>query len=63
VLELARNKKLLTLTGDTNLVKRGVAIGVVKRNDKPKILVNMQAIADQGGKLSSRILRLVEMVK
>ena len=63
VLELARDKKLLTLTGDAKLVKRGVAIGVVKRNNKPKIMVNMQAIAAQGGKLSSRMLRLVELVE
>lgn len=63
VLNLARAKKLLTLTGEATHVRAGAAIGVVERDQKPKILVNIKEVSAQGGTLDAQVLRVVEIVQ
>jgi len=63
VLKYAQSKKVLVVTGEAEYVKKGAAIGVVKRGQKPKILLHPIAAKEQGAKLDARLLRLVEMVR
>ena len=61
-LRLAGQKKILSLCGEAQAIKAGAAIGVVLRQRKPRILVNLKAAETQGAKLDARLLRLVEVV-
>jgi hypothetical protein len=63
ILDFAREKKILVLTGEAPHVKSGAAIGAVLRDQKPKILVHLKAADRQGAKLDARLLRLVEVVQ
>ena len=61
-IKLARDMKILTLSGQENTIKAGAAIGAVLEQGKPRILVNLKAAKVQGAKLDARLLRLVRIV-
>ncbi|MBW2699605.1 MAG: YfiR family protein [Deltaproteobacteria bacterium] len=61
-IKLARDMKILTLSGQEDTIKAGAAIGAVMEQGKPKILVNLKAAEAQGAKLDARLLRLVRIV-
>ncbi len=63
VISLADKHKYPTLGGEASFVKRGVAVGLTVENGKPKILVNLPASQNQGMKLSSKVLRLAQVIK
>jgi len=63
ILRLARKKKILTLSGESGHDQTGVAIIVVLRDKKPKILVNTEAATQQGAALDARLLRLAEVIQ
>ena len=62
-LKLSRRKKILTLSGESGHAQTGVAIIVVLRGKKPKILVNTEAATQQGAALDARLLRLAEVIQ
>jgi TonB family protein len=62
-LRLARQKKILTMSGESGHAQSGVAIIVVMRDKKPKILVNTEAATQQGAALDARLLRLAEVIQ
>ena len=63
ILRLAREQKILVMSGEADQVQAGVALGVVQRDRKPKILVHTKAASDQGASFDARLLRLAEIVK
>ena len=63
ILKLARQKKILVLSGESGHAQSGAAITVVMRDKKPKILVNTEAATQQGAALDARLLRLAEAVQ
>jgi TonB family protein len=62
-LKQSRKKKILTLSGESGHAQLGVAIIVVMRDKKPKILVNTEAASQQGAALDARLLRLAEVIQ
>ena len=62
-LKLSRKKKILTLSGESGHAQSGVAIIVVMRDKKPRILVNTEAATQQGAALDARLLRLAEVIQ
>ncbi len=63
IIKYAKQKNIVLLTGESEYVKAGAAVGAVLRDKKPKILVHLRAAGDQGAKFDARLLRLVEVVK
>lgn len=63
ILRLAREQKILVMSGETDHVQAGVALGVVQRDRKPRILVHTRAASGQGASFDARLLRLAEIVK
>jgi len=63
IIKFAAQKKVVLLTGEGDQVKKGVAVGAVLRNKKPKILVHLKSAGAQGAKFDARLLRLIEVVK
>ena len=61
-IKLARDMKILAISGQEDAVKAGAAIGVVAEQGKPRILINIKAAEAQGAKLDARLLRLVRLV-
>jgi TonB family protein len=62
-LKLSRKKKILTMSGESGHDQSGVAVIVVMRDKKPKILVNTEAATQQGAALDARLLRLAEVIQ
>jgi hypothetical protein len=59
----ARHHGKTTITGIESYVRSGLSIGVVLREDKPKILINLEATKAEGVMLDSRVLQLAEIIK
>ena len=63
IIKFAKQKKIVLLTGESEQVQKGVAVGAVLRDKKPKILVHVKAASAQGAKFDARLLRLIEIIK
>jgi len=63
IIKYAVKNKIVLLTGESEHVKKGAAVGAVLRDKKPKILVHLKLAGAQGAKFDARLLRLVEVVK
>ena len=63
VIDIARRKQLITFAPDEAAVQEGVAIGLVPRDGKPKLLINVNASIATGMQLDPGILRLAELVR
>lgn len=59
---IARDRRVLTLTGVPDYLDAGVAVGIDNKGGKPLILINLPAVRAAGGDFSSRLLSL-KMVK
>jgi hypothetical protein len=63
IIQFAKQKKIVLLTGESEQVQAGVAVGAILRDKKPKILVHLKSADAQGAKFDARLLRLIEVVK
>lgn len=63
IIEIAKKKMLITFAPDEAAVQQGVAIGLVPRDGKPKLLINVTASISSGMQLDPQILRLAELVR
>ena len=60
---VARSSQVATFTGVANYVSQGVAVGVRRAGDRPKLMVNLHVARDQGADFSAEFLKLVQVVK
>jgi hypothetical protein len=58
----AKAKKILLITGESQHLQAGAALGAVLRGEKPKILLHGKAAASQGAEFDIRMSRIVERV-
>jgi len=58
ILALCNEFKVATFTGETQYVDLGVAIGLGVAEQKPQVIINLQAARKQGLELSSQLLRM-----
>ena len=63
IVAAARPRNAPTLTNARHALLWGLAIGVVRVDDKPKIVVNLTAVKYLGMKLNPALLRLAEVVQ
>ncbi len=57
-----RHRNVLTLSGNGEIAKRGLSIGLGLREGRPRIMVNLEALQAEGHVLDARVLRLCEVV-
>jgi hypothetical protein len=61
--ETASGLGLPTLCGRRAYVEEGIAVAVVAKNGKPRIVVNVEAAKRDGMSLDPKLLRLAEIIK
>lgn len=59
---MSRAKKILTLTGVTDYVELGIAVGLGLKRQKPQIIINLTAAKAEGSDFSSKLLNLAKIV-
>lgn len=57
-----RDRDVLTLAADPDDVREGLSIGLDLRDGRPRILVNLESLHEEGHDLESRALRLCEVM-
>jgi len=57
-----RTLDVLTLAAGADDVRDGLSIGLDLKDDRPRIVVNLEALHDEGHDLESRALRLCEVI-
>jgi hypothetical protein len=64
-LKLAERKNAVTVTGDADLVRAGIAIGVVRGDSagKARLVVNVATAKAEGMDLTSDLMRIVDVVR
>jgi hypothetical protein len=60
---MTRKDRVLSFTDVEPNVKGGLSVGLVLRDGKPKILVNLSAAQAEGADLDSALLRVSEVIK
>lgn len=63
IVAAARPRNAPTLTNSRHGLQWGLAIGVVRADDKPRIVVNLPAVKYLGMKLNPALLRLAEVIE
>lgn len=58
-----RRQGTLTFTGQESYVQAGLAVGILAREARPTLLVNLLASKAEGADLSSDLLRLSEVIR
>jgi hypothetical protein len=62
--KITLQKKIITITGVPEYVYDGFAsISINLKNNKPKIMVNIQNTKDEGSNFSANLLKLAEVIK
>jgi len=63
-LEYTRSNKILSVTGDPNLMDRGITLGFgIGDDSKPKIVLNPQSAAQEGLEWNPAIFKIAKTVK
>jgi len=61
--DLARRRSVLTFTGVEPWVRQALSIGLVARDSKPAVVVNLPASKAEGADLDPALLRLAEVLR
>jgi hypothetical protein len=62
ILKLSHTYGMTTATGVPDYVKRGVAIGIGVKQDKPQILINLPSSRSEGSEFDASLLRIAEVL-
>ncbi|MBI3932740.1 MAG: YfiR family protein [Acidobacteria bacterium] len=63
IVKIAQANHITTATGVPDYVKRGVAVGVTERQNKPQILINLPASKSEGSEFDASLLRIATVVQ
>jgi YfiR/HmsC-like len=61
--EVTRRRSVLTFTGVEPWVRQGISVGLVARESKPAVVVNLAASKEEGADLDPALLRLAEVIR
>lgn len=61
--QVTRRNSIISVAGDRLAVERGISVGLIARETKPVILVNVGASKAEGSEFGVELLRLAEIVK
>jgi hypothetical protein len=59
----ARRRGVLTMTGVPGFVAQGISVGMVVRDDQPRIMLNLPAVKAEGHDMNANLLRLCEVIR
>jgi hypothetical protein len=62
VLRISRSQHITTATGVPEYVRRGVAVGVGVRQDRPQVLINLPGSRSEGSEFDARLLRIATVI-
>lgn len=62
ITRITRERNVATVTGVEDYVYHGVAVGLGVYQEKPRVLVNLEASRAEGMEFSSRLLKLAQVV-
>ncbi|MEW5850622.1 MAG: YfiR family protein [Myxococcota bacterium] len=60
--EMSRRQHVLTLSGSEALVRAGLAVGVVAREGRPRVIINLKQARAEGADLDAALLRFSEVI-
>lgn len=63
LIALSQSLRITTTTGVPDYVKKGVAVGIGVRQDKPQILINLPASKSEGSEFDASLLRIATVVQ
>jgi hypothetical protein len=62
IAKLAAKRGAPTLCGSRDQIKEGLAVGVVEKDGKPAMILNIKAMKMIGMNIDAKLLRLAEVV-
>ena len=62
ILKVCQAHRVITVTGVPEYVKRGVALGVGRKQDKNELIINLRAARSEGSEFDSRLLRVATVL-
>ncbi len=63
IISLTRGGGILSITGVTEYVEKGVSVGIGLKSDKPMILMNLRSAKAEGADFSSQLLKLAKIIE
>lgn len=63
IMEVSRRDSILTFAETRADVEAGASIGIIASGSKPKLLVNLEAVEQEGANLDARFLGVVEVLQ
>ncbi len=63
IIKYARSNKVLSMTGSTDIVAKGVTLGIGSTGGKPKILMNVSASKEEGVSWNPVMLKISVIIK
>lgn len=63
VAAIARPRQIRTMTGVRDYVALGASVAIGVRNDRPRIIINLEAARAEGAEYPAQLLQLAEIVK
>jgi hypothetical protein len=63
IVDLTRQRKILSFSTSPELVQKGVSIGIHLVEDKMKIVVNYEATKKEGADLSANLLKICQIIR
>jgi len=62
ITKVSRELKVLSLSGVTDYMTKGVSVGLDIKGDRPDILINLNNSREEGADFSSRLLQLARII-
>jgi hypothetical protein len=62
IIRISQARHLTTTTGVPDYVRKGVAVGLGERQNKPQILINLSASKSEGSEFDATLLRIATVV-
>jgi hypothetical protein len=63
VVRISQAQRITTTTGVPDYVRKGVAVGVGVRQDKPQILINLPSSKAEGSEFDASLLRIAQVLQ
>jgi len=63
ITSLSRSRRILTVTGVSEYVHAGVALGFSVKDERPQILINLRAARAEGADFSSKLLNIAKVIQ
>jgi hypothetical protein len=60
---ITRRHRLVSMTGVPEYVGEGIALGIDVSDERPLILINVRAAAEEGADLSSQVLKVAKIIQ